>query len=214
MHNENPSSFRFWIAAILLLAASVSLHALSRSEVAIARDPLSKLPYEFASWKGEERPLPSKVVQAVSVTDYTNRVYLNSERDAVSLYIGYYDSQRTGSTIHSPKNCLPGAGWEPIRSGYISVPMNGKTVAVNEYVIQRDRDKLMVFYWYQGRGRVIAGEYSGKFWMVADAISRNRTDGALVRLMTPMKDSESEAQSRLVSFTQALVPYLNQFIPK
>jgi EpsI family protein len=92
--------------------------------------------------------------------------------------------------------------------------MDGKTVSINEYVIQRDRDKLMVFYWYQGRGRVIAGEYSGKFWMVADAISRNRTDGALIRVMTPIKDGESEAQSRLVSFTQSLVPYLNQFIPK
>jgi EpsI family protein len=214
MHKENPSSFRFWIAAILLLTASVSLHALSRSEVSIARDPLSKLPYQFASWKGEERPLPEKVVHAISVSDYTDRVYLNSEGDSVLLYIGFYDSQRTGSTIHSPKNCLPGAGWDPIRSGYVSIPMDGKTVSINEYVIQRDRDKLMVFYWYQGRGRVIAGEYSGKFWMVADAISRNRTDGALIRVMTPMKDGESEAQSRLVSFTQLLVPYLNQFIPK
>jgi EpsI family protein len=214
MHKENPSSFRFWIAAILLLAASASLHALSRGEAPIARDSLRKLPYQFASWKGEEQPLSDKVIQAVGVTDYTDRVYLDSKSDPVLLYIGYYDSQRTGSTIHSPKNCLPGAGWDPIRSGYISIPMDGKPVSINEYVIQHDRDKLMVFYWYQGRGRVIAGEYSGKFWMVADAISRNRTDGSLIRVMTPMQDGETAAQARLVSFTQSLVPYLNQFIPK
>jgi EpsI family protein len=85
--------------------------------------------------------------------------------------------------------------------------------AVNEYVIQKGLDKQLVFYWYQGRGRVIASEYLGKFWMVADAISRNRTDGALVRLVTPMNDDEAHARARLVSFTQLLFPHLENAIP-
>jgi EpsI family protein len=212
---KQPQSIRLWIAAIILLAASVSLHSVSHGEPIVAREPLRELPYQLASWRGEERPLQLQVVEAVSVTDYTNRLYFDPAAEPVLLYIGYYDSQRTGSTIHSPKNCLPGAGWDPIRAGYASVSLlNGQAIVVNEYVVQRDQNKQLVFYWYQGRGRVIASEYSGKFWMVADAISRNRTDGALVRVITPIGNGEAEARARLVVFTQALVPYLDEFIPK
>jgi EpsI family protein len=211
---RRPPSVRFWIAGGILLAASVSLHGVSHGERIVPREPLRKLSYQLASWRGEERPLQAQVVESASVTDYTNRLYFNAATEPILLYIGYYDSQRTGNTIHSPKNCLPGAGWDPIRSGYATVSMPGKQpIVVNEYVIQRDQDKQLVFYWYQGRGRVIAGEYSGKFWMVADAISRNRTDGALVRIITPIESGEEEARSRLVAFTQALVPYLDEFIP-
>lgn len=200
---------------MVLLGASVLLHSVSHGEPIVAREPLRNLPYQLASWRGEERPLQPQIVQAVNVSDYTNRLYLDPAEALVQLYIGYYDSQRTGSTIHSPKNCLPGAGWEPIRSGYATVSLPGRQpIVVNEYVIQRDQDRQLVYYWYQGRGRVIAGEYSGKFWMVADAISRNRTDGALIRVITPITDREAEARVRLRAFTQALVPYLDELIPK
>jgi EpsI family protein len=207
-------SIRLWITASTLLGASVLLHGTTRGEPVVPRKPLRDLPYVLASWNGEERPLQQQVLQAVSVSDYTNRVYSDPAAALVQLYIGYYRSQRTGSTIHSPKNCLPGAGWDPIRSGYATISLwGGRTIVVNEYLIQQDQDKQLVFYWYQGRGRVIASEYSGKFWMVADAVSRNRTDGALVRLITPIGDSEVEARARLVSFTQVLSPYLDKFIP-
>jgi EpsI family protein len=148
------------------------------------------------------------------VSDYTNRVYSDQSSLPVQLYVGYYSSQRTGDTIHSPKNCLPGSGWDPVRSGHTTITISGdRKIVVNEYVIQQDEDKELVFYWYQARGRIIASEYSGKFWMVADAITRNRTDGALVRLVTPMNDGENQAHDRLVRFTQALFPYLDGLIP-
>ncbi len=158
--------------------------------------------------------MEERIVQAVGVSDYVNRVYSDAGDAGVQLYIGYYASQRTGDTIHSPKNCLPGAGWDPIHSGYVrlSVP-GGSKIVVNEYVVQQDLDKRLVFYWYHGRGRVIASEYYGKFWMVADAISRNRTDGALVRLITPMNDGAANAHARLVSFAQVLFPQLDDLIP-
>jgi EpsI family protein len=109
---------------------------------------------------------------------------------------------------------LPGSGWDPLQSGYTKVRVSeGREIEVNAYVIQRGLDKQVVFYWYQSRGRVIASEYSGKFWMVADAISRHRTDGALVRLVTPMNDGEVPARERLVSFTQLLFPHLESIIP-
>jgi EpsI family protein len=207
-------SIRLWISAVILLAASVSLRGVSHGERIVAREPLHNLPYQLAYWRGEERPLQPQIVEAVSVTDYTNRLYSDPAAEPILLYIGYYASQRTGSTIHSPKNCLPGAGWDPIRSGYATVSLTaGQAIVVNEYVIQRDQDKQLVFYWYQGRGRVTASEYSGKFWMVADAISRNRTDGALIRIITPIRNGDAEARARLVAFTQALVPHLNEVIP-
>lgn len=205
---------RLWITAGVLLGASLLLHTVSHGETIVPRQPLSKLPYSLATWTGEERPMEERIVQAVSVSDYTNRVYFDPEQAAVQVYIGYYASQRTGDTIHSPKNCLPGAGWDPIYSGYATIPVpGGHQITVNEYVIQQDLNKQLVFYWYQGRGRVIASEYWGKFWMIADALSRNRTDGALVRLITPMSDGEANARARLVRFTQLLFPHLDNLIP-
>jgi EpsI family protein len=154
-------------------------------------------------------------VQAVGVSDYTSRIYFRPDDAPVDLYIGYYASQRTGDTIHSPKNCLPGSGWDPIKAAYatISIP-GGRDIMVNEYVIQKDQDKQLVFYWYQGRGRVIASEYSGKFWMMADAITRNRTDGSLVRVITPMNDGEAKARARLVEFTEEAFPEIDALLPK
>jgi EpsI family protein len=207
-------SIRLWITAAVLLGAFVILHTASHGEAIVPREPLRDLPFSLVSWKGVEQPLNAQIIQVAGVSDYTNRVYVNQADAAVSLYVGYYATQRTGDTIHSPKNCLPGDGWDPIRSGYATIPIAGAPpIVVNEYVIQRDTDQDLVFYWYQGRGRVIASEYAGKVWMIADAISRNRTDGALVRLITPITDGEAKARTRLVNFTQLLFPHLGGFIP-
>ena len=214
---ESSGSIRLLITAGILAGASFLLQAAGHGEPVISRQPLRELPYTLASWNGKEEPIDEKILQAVGVSDYTNRAYLDQTSKAVQLYVGFYASQRTGDTIHSPKNCLPGEGWDPIRSGYatISVP-GGRRIVVNEYVIERDQDqdKQLVFYWYQGRGRVIASEYRAKFWMVADAISRNRTDSALIRLITPMSDGEAKARARLETFTQLLFPNLDDLIPR
>ena len=206
---------RFSIVIAVLLGGTVLLHAMSHGEPVMAREPLKDFPYQIGSWQGKEYPLEQRIVQAVSVTDYTNRVYTSSAADPVELYIGYYASQRTGDTIHSPKNCLPGAGWDPIQAGYTTIPVgNGRQITVNEYVIAQGLNKQLVFYWYQGRGRVIASEYWGKFWMIHDAITRNRTDGALVRLIAPIVDNNTAAaKAALVKFTQMVFPSLGEFIP-
>lgn len=208
-------SIRLWITAVFLIGTWLLLNTTSHGEAIVARQPLHDLPYMLGTWTGKEQPFQAQVIQAVGVSDYTNRVYFEPSDAPLSLYVGYYATQRTGDTIHSPKNCLPGSGWEPIRSGYATISLQGaREIVVNEYVIQQDENQELVFYWYQGRGRVIASEYSGKFWMIADAISRNRTDGSLVRLITPMNDGEIKAHARLVSFTQLLFPTLDGLIPK
>ena len=147
----------------ILLCAFVLLQTMSHGEAVVARQPLHDLPYTLGAWTGEEQPLQEEVVQAVGVSDYTNRIYAQPAGTPVQLYVGYYASQRTGDTIHSPKNCLPGSGWDPIRSGYATIFIpGGRKIVVNEYVIQQDQNKQLVFYWYQGRGRVIASEYVGQ----------------------------------------------------
>lgn len=203
------------VTASVLVGAIILLHSVSHGEPVVPHQPLRDLPYTFGAWSGEERASSERIVQLLSVNDYTDRVYFAAGTPPVQLYVGYYDSQKTGDTMHSPKNCLPGAGWDPIRSGFATISIAaGAQIVVNEYVIQQDQNKQLVFYWYQGRGRVIANEYAGKFWMVADAISRNRTDGALVRLITPINGDETGARARLVGFTQNLFPYLDEIIPK
>jgi EpsI family protein len=130
------------------------------------------------------------------------------------LYVGYYQSQRTGETIHSPKNCLPGSGWEPVRAGHLTIAMAAApAIVVNEYLVEKGPAQYLVLYWYQAHGRVIASEYSGKVWLVFDGITRNRTDAALIRVLTPTRDGEDQARTRAVQFVQALYPRLNTFIP-
>jgi EpsI family protein len=209
------SLLRLWITVAVLLGAYVWLHTISHGEPVIPHEHLRDLPYVMENWKGQEQEVPEQIVKFVGVSDYTNRIYFRPTEPPVQLYIGYYATQRTGETMHSPRNCLPGAGWEPISAGYVTIPlMTARQIIVNDYIIQKDLSKQMVLYWYQGRGRVIASEYAGKFWTVADAISRNRTDGALVRLVTPMDDGEARAQTRLVSFAQSLFPNLDTIIPR
>ena len=213
--SKTLGSIRLVVTAAVLLGAFVLLHTVSHGEPVVPHQPLRDLPYTVGTWSGQERPLSGPIVQAVSVSDYTNRVYIRAGTAPVQLYVGYYGSQETGDTIHSPKNCLPGSGWDPVHSSFATVSVaGGRQIVVNEYLIQQDENKQLVFYWYQGRGRVNASEYAGKFWMVVDAISRNRTDGALVRLITPIIDNEASARARLVDFTQSVFPRLDELIPK
>jgi len=212
---RSPDSPRYRITVAVLLSAIVVCQFIGKGEPFVQRVPLRTLANPLADWAGDEIPLEDQTVKAIGVTDYINRLYGSHGQPPIQLYIGYYASQRTGDTIHSPKNCLPGTGWDPIYSGSatISLPA-GRNIIVNEYVIQQDQNKQMVFYWYQGRGRVIASEYWSKFWMVADALSRNRTDGALIRVNTSMDDGDAEARSRLTNFTQVLFPALDNLIPQ
>jgi EpsI family protein len=134
----------------------------------------------------------------------------------VTLFIGYFPTQRTGQTIHSPKHCLPGAGWTFESSEYrIIRATNGKVFQVGEYVVSNGDSRQFVIYWYEAHGRSIANEYAAKAHLALDAIRMNRTDGALVRVMTPIGRDEplSRAQDRATRFTDQLAPLLTAFIP-
>lgn len=162
------------------------------------RASLTTIPRVIGADTGWEIPLDVTVARAVGVSSYLLRSYRTATRETFSLYVGYYDSQTIGSTIHSPRNCLPSAGWEILEKGSFEIPTrNGKAV-VNRLVIGNQRLRAMVYYWYQGRGRTAADEYSVKWSLFRDAVLIGHTEEALVRVVVPL-DSRQRWQEPTAS---------------
>jgi len=217
---------RILVVATLLMVTFGYLARKSTAEPTPMREPLSQLPMQLGVWSGRQAPdLEQKILNVLGVDDYARRTY--SARNTpgwVGLYIGYYASQRQGDTVHSPLNCLPGAGWTPISQDRATIAVEEtphaaatREITVNRFVIQKGLDRQVVLYWYQSHGRVEASEYWGRFYTVTDAIRHNRTDAALVRVIVPILDDTSDAvsaaQARGVDFIQALFPYLGRHLP-
>lgn len=208
---------KLWIAVGLLSATSVLLYARGEQDRQVPRDPLSSLPVRIEQWQGRDRSLDPRVIEVLGQGEFLSRLYTsNALQPPVDLFVGYFPSQRSGSSIHSPKNCLPGAGWYFASSKQAELQgQDGKSYQVGEYVISNGSARQFVIYWYQAHGRSIANEYWAKYYLVKDAISLNRTDGSLVRVITPVSSSESiqDAEGRARQFTALLVPSLHRVIP-
>ncbi len=209
---------RFLIAAVLLLATGIFLQARARTEVFPPRAPLSQFPEQLGAWKGVDVPLTADVLQVLGPGDFLLRIYRNPavEQPDIDIFIAYFLSQRAGDTIHSPKNCLPGAGWSPVESKRITLPLAGhQPFPVNRYVIAKGTQRQLVLYWYWAHDRGLASEYWAKYYLIADSIRMNRSDGALVRVTTTLLPNETldQAQLRLTSFADGFGPALNQYIP-
>jgi EpsI family protein len=205
------------LSSLILVAGWYSARA-TAEEVTAPRESLAGLPRSIGPWTGAvDVPLDREVREVLGVDDYVNRTFVDASGQPVSLYIGYYASQRQGDTIHSPQNCLPGAGWQPVEGGRVPLDLDGRRVTVNRYVIQKGLDRQVVLYWYQGRGRVVANEYANKFWLMLDAARLHRSDGALVRVVTPVSRSAhgalTAADAAAVDFTRAIFPRLATFLP-
>jgi EpsI family protein len=201
------------VIAVLLLARFYTAH-LRSEETVVQREPLAALPLTIGSWQGHEAPpLADDVLAQLGVDDYVNREYFMAGSAPVGVYIGYYASQRQGDTIHSPQNCLPGAGWRPVETGIADLRSGGRTVRVNEFVIQNGLDRQVVFYWYQGRGRIVANEYRNKALLMIDAARLHRTNGGLVRLIAPISSTAADAKAQLSAFAALLFPHLDRHLP-
>ena len=205
---------RTLIAAALIVLTGIYARGAAAPERVPARSPLALMPASIAGWRGAETlPLADDVVAQLGVDDYVNRRYVGASGAPISVYVGYYASQRQGDTIHSPQNCLPGAGWRPVYSSRGDVAVGGRTIPANQFVIQKGLDQLAVFYWYQGRGRVVANEFANKGFLMLDAARLRRTDGGLVRLMTPVTMARADAFAALSAFSAALFPVLETHLP-
>jgi EpsI family protein len=210
-------SLRFWTVVLLLAGAALLLHLRVHVDQNPPSEPLFQLPHSLAGWTGTDLQIDQETREVLGAGDFLSRLYRQGQHSAaVSLFIGYFPSQRTGQTIHSPKNCLPGAGWVFESSSTADlIDAAGKSHRVGEYIIANGEARQFVLYWYQAHGRSVASEYMAKIYMVIDAMRLNRTDGALVRVITPIAPSEDTeaARERAEAFTRQLVPLLPRFIP-
>ena len=204
---------RALIVVVAIAAAGTLVDVAARRQAAAPRSSLSTLPRAIGDWQGlDAAPLADDVLATLGVDDYVNRRYVRAGRP-LSAYVGYYADQRSGDAIHSPRNCLPGSGWEPVSSGLVPIRSAGGTVTVARYEIAKGTDRQMVLYWYQGRGRIVAGEYANKGWLMFDAARSGRSDGGLVRLIGPVVTSPDETLRELSTFAAQLLPHLSRYLP-
>lgn len=213
------SGARLVLLAVLLAGTAAYLGAASRPERPPTRHKLLEFPMTLGEWQGQRAPdLEADVIQVLGVDDYLSRIYSLNGEPILSVYVGYYESQRRGDTIHSPMNCLPGAGWTPVSAERTQITTDaGVPIDVNRVLIQKGEERQVALYWYQGRGRSVANEYWSKAFLVWDAATRNRTDGALVRVISPVRPSDPSgavADERTRRFVRAAYPHFASYLPE
>jgi EpsI family protein len=216
MNTERESWVRFLCITIVLLGAAIFLSARSRPENLPPRQPLSAFPLVIDDWRGRNVTIAPDVLSILGDGEFLERFY-SSRQGWIDFFVAYFPTQRTGSTIHSPQNCLPGAGWTPIEFKKVSLTgPDGNPMTINRYIIAKGLDRELVLYWYQSHGRVVASEYSAKLLLVADSIRMNRSDGALVRIVTPIPQGQSaESVDKIaMEFLQHVTPQLDSYIPR
>lgn len=213
-----PSALAF-ATALLLLGVIASSLVSERVEAAPMRSEFSIFPLILGQWHGQESGLDGEVVATLKLTDYFNANYVSPDSQApVNLYIAYYASQRNGASVHSPRGCIPGDGWEIEKLSTINVALSeaeDQPHPVNRVVINKGNTRQLVYYWFQQRGRTLTDEYVVKWFILTDSISRNRTDGALIRLVTSISpgDDATAADERLQAFITGVVSELPQYVP-
>jgi EpsI family protein len=212
-----------WLVLTVVFIAGAGLVALAeRPEPVPERKTFDRFPLFIDEWRGmQQPPFEDSVLALLGVDDYLPRAYFNPDGAGVGVYVGFYGSQRQGDTMHSPQNCLPGAGWQPVSHSLLPITVaatdgaGDREIVVNRYIIEKGLDRQVVLYWYQAHDRVVASEYWAKYFLIRDAVTMNRTDGALVRVMTPYTGSENEAaaEALVVDFVKKMFPLLEEYIP-
>src|SRR5262249_23697056 len=196
---------RFAITAVCLVAGLLLLNARSQGHATPLRRPFDDFPTKIGAWTGQEATrLDIETLNILKVSDYVMRRYVDQAGRGLWVYLGYWESQRRGAQMHSPKNCLPGSGWDPLEATVMPLPVEGgRTIHVNRFLVQKSDQRELVLYWYRAQGDDVPGEVAAKAAMVKNAIIRNRTDGALLRVSAAVESSVAETSDRLVAFVQA-----------
>ena len=209
--------WRFAILFIVLLAGGFVVNAWEYlGEAPVERKELKDFPRQIGTWEqsGGDEQFDNQTLAVLRSSDYLLRNYRGADGRVVNFYVGYYASQRDGATFHSPLNCLPGAGWVMNEPGKITITPEGKAPFIaNRYLIQNGLHKELLVYWYQGRGRAVASEYWGKVYTVVDSVRRRRSDGAMIRIMTPIDGSESKALQAAIDLATHSAAILPEFVP-
>jgi EpsI family protein len=199
-------------ATFLLLAATLTASKLTsnrRSE--LLANPLDTISRQIMGFTGiDNPPLAEGVLKALAPTSYLVRTYSNGGLHA-DLFIAFYAQQRAGESMHSPKHCLPGSGWEIWNYQSANIPVSGDSFKVNEYSISHEGERRLVLYWYQSKNRVIASEYLGKILLARDTLLQDSTAASIVRIIVPDQPGTAE-QARL--FASQLIPQVQRCFGK
>ena len=218
MISLSKSWARSVIVTVLMAGTWMLLEARERVEIVPQHQHLSQFPQTLGEWRGKDLSLENDVLQILGPGDFLFRDYLSpTQPESVNLFIAFFASQRTGDTIHSPKNCLPGEGWSALESGHILLNGPGKAaIQVNRYLVEAGEDRAVVLYWYQAHGRVVSNEYWAKFYLVIDSIRMGRSDGSMIRVFAPVQANGDtvEAETRAIQFAEKLMPVLDNYIPR
>ena len=189
----------------------------SRGEIQVNRSMLSELPKTLGTWgqRGDEIKFGKDIEAVLKTTDYTMREYSAPDGRVANIYVGYYSTQRTGATYHSPQNCLPGAGWVMSDPNIVTITTaSGRSFNANRYLLKNGNYYEVMIYWYQGRGRIEASEYDDKVNTIIDSVTRRRTDGAMVRVMTSVGTDEDKAINAAYDLSARLAEQLPAYIPE
>jgi EpsI family protein len=216
-------SLRLWCVVLLMSFTALVLHVRGDVDRVLPSQPLNSFPTSLGQRTGVEIPISEETLEILGKGDFLNRVYTRTEGTAglndptqVGLYIAYFPTQRTGQSIHSPQNCLPGAGWTFLSSGVTQLTdASGKNYSVGDYLITNGNVTEEALYWYQLHGRSIASDYKAKFYTLADSIRYGRSDEALVRIITPVNPGEERAvaRSRAINFAEQITSLLPAYVP-
>ncbi|MGQ0538239.1 MAG: exosortase C-terminal domain/associated protein EpsI, partial [Gemmatimonadaceae bacterium] len=216
-----PSGLRALAPAAMMAAGSVLVNLAGGQAAVRLQAPLATMPLTLAGHTGVERPISPEEQRVAGMSDHVFRVFARDSALLFTVYVGYYESQATGKTIHSPRNCLPGAGWQQVQSGRANLTLNGAPVTVNRYLLANGQEQALVYYWYQGRGRVAWSEYAVKWDLLRDAARHGRTEEALVRVLVPLvpaqlgpgADPLRSADELATAVAQELIPRVQRMLP-
>lgn len=206
---------RLAASCTLLVAALLVLQFRSAGEAVPLRKSLDAFPVAVGDWQVQAAAnLDPEVINLLKVNDYVLQRYVDDGGRSVWLYVAYWATQRKGAQVHSPQNCLPGSGWEPVETSRLVIPLTASPpITVNRYLVQKDRSRQVVLYWYHSQGTDVAGEIQAKISMVKNAFVNNRTDGALIRISAPIQGTVQETTERLIQYVQTIYPILGEYLP-
>jgi EpsI family protein len=208
---------RFFLTIMILLAAAGINYYFSHPDISLPRKNLTDFPKQLGDWTSvSDHKIEGRSMEILQVDDYLMRTYRNSKGEVIGLYIGYFQSQKEGKGIHSPRLCLPGAGWVPVNISThpLSVPnRNPETVPVNKFTMGKGLDRQLYLFWYHGRNRAYASEYWNKLYLIWDGLTKRRTDGALIRVNNTVMGDPDKALKIQTEFIHLFYPLLKEYIP-
>jgi EpsI family protein len=208
---------RFILTILILLAATAVNYYFSKPDISLPRKSLAEFPKELGDWTAvSDQKIDDQSMKILQVDDYFMRNYRNSKGEVIGLYIGYFKSQREGKGIHSPRQCLPGAGWVAVNATVYQMKVsdgNPGAAPVNKYIMGKGLDRQLYLFWYHGRGRVYASEYWNKIYLIWDGLTKKRTDGALIRVNNLVTKKSDEALQTQTEFINLFFPLLKEYIP-